>query len=82
MEPLLEPSVHLLPREKLKSMGAGALTDEELLSVILGSGSRGCPVHSIAERLLPTLDLGGYPVDVDALRQVKPKLSPRYVNSI
>jgi DNA repair protein RadC len=60
----------LLPREKLQSMGARALTDEELLAVMLGSGTRGCPVHSIASQVLPHLELSGVDVDVEALQNV------------
>jgi DNA repair protein RadC len=60
----------LLPREKLQSMGARALTDEELLAVMLGSGTRGAPVHAIASKVLPHLELSGVDVDVDALQNV------------
>ena len=40
------------PREKLFARGAAALTDEELLALILGTGSAGRPVLETARRLL------------------------------
>lgn len=58
------------PREKLESMGARALSDEELLSVMIGSGTKGNPVHSIARTVLPYLEASGVEVDVPALRSV------------
>jgi DNA repair protein RadC len=70
MESLNPIETILLPREKLQSMGAKALTDEELLAVMIGSGTRGCPVHSIASQVLPHLELSGVDVDVEALQNV------------
>jgi len=40
------------PYEKCLTMGPGSLSDAELLSVLLRSGSRGENVHSLARRLL------------------------------
>ena len=40
------------PRERLARLGAGALTDSELLMVLFGTGTRGNPVHKLAESLL------------------------------
>jgi DNA repair protein RadC len=61
-----------LPREKLEQIGARALSDEELLTVVLGSGSAGNGVRAIAQRLLPLLD-GHDPLKLglDVLRTVK-----------
>lgn len=59
-----------LPREKLETMGARALTDEELLSVMLGAGTKGNPVHSIASEVLPLLELSGVDVNVSTLQEV------------
>lgn len=44
-------------REKLMRLGPVALQEAELLSLILGSGSRGQPVEELAQRLL--LQFGG-----------------------
>jgi DNA repair protein RadC len=65
----------LLPREKLETMGARALTDEELLAVMLGSGTKGYPVGTLATRVLPYLERAGTDVDVSALQDV-PGIGP------
>ena len=40
-----------LPREKIEKFGAAALTNEELLALILGSGSQDCNVFELSRRL-------------------------------
>lgn len=40
------------PREKMLERGAPALSDAELLAVMLGTGARGCSVLSLSRRLL------------------------------
>ena len=40
------------PREKMLLEGAQALSDRELLSILIGSGIRGRPVHRVAQSLL------------------------------
>jgi DNA repair protein RadC len=42
------------PREKLKALGAGALSDAELLAIILRMGTQGESVIDLANRLLVT----------------------------
>lgn len=44
------------PREKLSSLGAKALSDQELLAILLGSGIKGCNVSLLAANLLALLD--------------------------
>ncbi|MEY4668508.1 MAG: hypothetical protein RL518_1207 [Pseudomonadota bacterium] len=44
------------PREKLALNGPRALSDEELLAVMLGSGSAGRSVRTLATEVLPVLD--------------------------
>ena len=39
------------PREKLKEKGAGALSDAELIAVILGSGNKGLDVMTLSSRI-------------------------------
>jgi DNA repair protein RadC len=41
----------LKPREKIQSQGVEKLSTSELLSVILGSGSKKIPVHLLAEKI-------------------------------
>lgn len=42
---------HSRPREKLREKGASALTDEELVAVILGMGTAGIDVRTIARQV-------------------------------
>ena len=44
------------PREKLERLGISALTDKELLMLIIGSGTMRHPVDEISDDLLSTLD--------------------------
>ncbi len=52
------------PRERLRAVGAEALSDEALLAVVLGAGVRGQPVRALAKTLL-----GG---GIHALSQASP----------
>lgn len=45
-------SAHERPRERLLALGPGALTDAELLAVMLGAGFAGCPALDVARRAL------------------------------
>lgn len=58
------------PREKLQRKGAQALSDLELLAVLVGSGSRGLDVMTMAKRLLQVLDGSGGNPGVDDLCKV------------
>lgn len=61
-----------LPREKLEQLGARALSDEELLAILLGSGTKGNGVRAISHRLLPLLDARGpLQVELKELMRVK-----------
>jgi len=53
---LLEREKEKRPREKLIKMGAGSLTDVELLSLFLRTGVRGLTVFQIARNLLDQFD--------------------------
>lgn len=55
----------MLPREKIECFGAGSMSNEELLALILGSGCQNCDVFELSRRLadylssettIPTLD--------------------------
>jgi DNA repair protein RadC len=48
---LAKPACNLLPREKLEYSGASSLSNEELLALILGSGSHECSVFELSRRL-------------------------------
>ena len=63
---------HDRPREKLSRLSAAALGDNELLAVIVGSGSRGCDALALANRLLDAVGglHGLVRADIGALRRV------------
>ena len=48
------------PREKMMRKGATALSDQELLAVLIGSGTRGHDVLTMAAKLLQVID-GAWP---------------------
>jgi DNA repair protein RadC len=45
-------AIHERPREKLQERGASALTDAELLAILIGSGTRGRSAVDMARRAL------------------------------
>jgi DNA repair protein RadC len=47
---------HDRPREKLQSRGAGALSDVELVAILLGSGIKGHGVMTVARRIVSLVD--------------------------
>jgi DNA repair protein RadC len=57
------------PREKLLRQGAAALSDQELLAVLLGSGTRGTDVMTLAAKLARVLDEKGLGVKAEDLTQ-------------
>lgn len=59
------------PREKLQLKGAQALSDIELLAVLLGSGGHQNDVMSVASKLLQQLDRTGIAPNVDDLLTVR-----------
>lgn len=60
----------LQPREKLISYGPAHLSDRELLTVLLGTGTRGKPVGRLAAEVLAVLDGTGGPPDLQDLRLI------------
>lgn len=58
------------PREKLQRKGAQALSDIELLAILVGSGSGKHDVLTLASRLLPILDESGPSIGMDELCSV------------
>jgi len=58
------------PRERLLREGPERLRDIELLSVLLGSGSKKRDVFGVAQEILPLLDSAGADVSAAALRKV------------
>ncbi len=62
--------VYERPREKLQLKGARALSDLELLAILVGSGTKGQGVLTMASRLLQVLDGSGSSTGVDELCSV------------
>jgi len=58
------------PREKLHARGAGALTDEELLAILLGSGSKKTPLHTLSKRVLEVMNERNGGLSFEHLHQV------------
>jgi DNA repair protein RadC len=57
------------PREKLLRRGAGALSDQELLAVLLGKGTPETDVMTLAARLAKVIDEKGLGVQAEDLRE-------------
>jgi len=55
------------PREKLLRKGAGALSDQELLAVLLGKGTQGVDVMALAAKLARIMDEKGLGVRAEDL---------------
>lgn len=58
------------PRERLARLGSAALSDRELLSIILGSGIRGNGVHQVAGALLDLLDRSNMQLALEDIRGI------------
>ena len=56
------------PREKLLRKGAAALSDQELLAVLLGKGTRDTDVMKLAGKLAKVIDEKGLAVSAEDLR--------------
>jgi DNA repair protein RadC len=59
------------PREKLQLKGVAALSDLELLAVLLGSGTKKHDVMTLANNILKVIDQSGGTADVNALQQIE-----------
>ena len=59
------------PREKLLEKGAAALSDIELLAVLLGSGTKKHDVMAVAGRILKVLDAGNEKLSPGELRKIE-----------
>lgn len=59
------------PREKLMAKGAKALSDQELLAVLLGKGTQGMDVMTLAGKLARIIDQKGLNVQCEDLTQLE-----------
>lgn len=69
------------PREKLLSKGASALSDPELLAILIGSGMKGTNALALATKILRKVDLRSDKLDVDALEEI-PGVGPAKASRI
>ncbi|WP_290472557.1 JAB domain-containing protein [Leifsonia sp. 71-9] len=58
-ESLASVPVHDRPRERMRRLGVGSLTDDEVLALVLGSGQSGKSVRALARSILRRT--GGFP---------------------
>lgn len=59
------------PREKLLQKGAAALSDLELMAILLGSGTKSHDVLTVADRILKTIDKAGVNPSVNDLMDIE-----------
>jgi len=77
MKKIKDFPVHERPREKLLTKGAEALSDQELLAIILGKGSKKNDVLSLSKMLIKTIDEKGIKIqakdilDIDGIGEAK-----------
>ncbi len=69
------------PREKLLSRGAAALSDSELLAILIGSGMKGMNALSLATKVLHKVDLRSDKFDAETLNQI-PGMGPAKASRI
>lgn len=65
------PEFNLMPREKLEYSGVSALSNEELLAIILGSGCHECDVFELSRRLAEFLSAETSVPSLDRLRSIR-----------
>ena len=65
------PDFNLMPREKMERDGVGALSNEELLAIILGSGSHECSVFELSKRLSDFLSTETSVPTLERLKQIR-----------
>ena len=69
------------PREKLLSKGPMALSDSELLAILIGSGMKGTNALALATKILRKVDLRSDKLDVAALEEI-PGVGPAKASRI
>jgi DNA repair protein RadC len=71
MKKLKDLSKSERPRERLQAKGPEALSDLELLAILLGSGTRGSDVLTVAGRILKAIDGGNEKIGLDELQKIE-----------
>lgn len=70
MKKISEIPKHDRPREKMHAKGPESLSDHELLAILLGSGTKGSDVMTVAGRILKVLD-GNKELSLDELKKIE-----------
>jgi DNA repair protein RadC len=71
MKKMAEMPKHDRPREKLQEKGAQYLSDLELMAILVGKGTAGHDVMSVAERILKTLDASHGKLSIEELQKIE-----------
>jgi DNA repair protein RadC len=71
MKPIKELPKHCRPREKLREKGPAALDDEELVAAILGMGTAGIDVRTLAKQVAELIREHGDKLTLESLLSVK-----------
>lgn len=71
MKKMTEMPVNDRPREKMQAKGSEALSDLELLAILLGSGTKGHDVMKVAGRILKALDGNPNQVSLKELQKIE-----------
>lgn len=59
------------PRERLLTRGPGALSDVELMAILVGKGTEGHDVLSVAERIIGTIDSCPAGLNMEELQKIE-----------
>jgi len=59
------------PREKLQAKGPEALSDLELIAILLGSGTKGHDVMTVAAQILKVLDANNEKLSLESLKKIE-----------
>lgn len=71
MKKMAEIPVNDRPREKLQAKGPEALSDLELLAILLGSGTKGHDVMKVAGQILKVLDANNEKLSLESLKKIE-----------
>lgn len=69
------------PREKLLARGPAALSDSELLAILIGSGMKGVSALALAAKVLRKVDLRSNKLDLESLSRI-PGMGPAKASRI
>lgn len=71
MKKMAEMPVNDRPREKMQAKGPEALSDLELLAILLGSGTKGHDVMTVAGQILKLLDAKNEKLSLESLKKIE-----------